>query len=110
GSRPAVGQIPALATSTETRAVASLIVLVLLFRDGRRPSRRWRPVLWAAIATVIVAGFGQLLQRGTTVQGSLTNALLAAHVAFPNPFGVFPRHGWYSDLLAVAAAITVVSA
>src|SRR5262249_10182170 len=110
GSLPAVRQITALGTSTQNLALASLIVLVLLFPDGRLPSRRWRPVLWAAIATVIVAGLGQLLQRGTTVQGSLTNALLAAHVAFPNPFGVFPRNGWYSDLLAVAGAITVVSA
>jgi len=90
GSLPAVRQVTALGSSTQNLAVTLLIILVLLFPDGRLPSRRWRPVLWAAIAMVIVAGFVQPLQRGTDVQGSLTNALAAAHVAFPNPYGFSP--------------------
>ncbi len=110
GSLPAVRPISALGSSTQNLAVASLIVLVLLFPDGRLPSRRWRPVLCIAIAAVIVSGFGQFLQRGTVIQGSLTNALLAAHVAFPNPYGVLPRNGWYSDLLGVGALIGVIAA
>jgi signal transduction histidine kinase len=110
GSLPAVRPISALGSSTQNLAVASLIVLVLLFPDGRLPSRRWRPVLWIAIAAVIVSGLGQLLQRGTVIQGSLTNALSAAHVAFPNPFGVLPRNGWYSDLLGAGALIGVAAA
>jgi signal transduction histidine kinase len=109
GSLPAVRQITAVGSSTQNLAVASLVVIVLLFPDGRLPSRRWRPVLWIAIAAVIVAAFSQLLQRGTVVQGSLTNALSAAHVAFPNPFGVFPRHGLYSDLLGASAPIVVIT-
>ena len=64
GSLPAVRQIAALGATTLPLAVAPLIILVLLFPDGHLPSRRWRPVLWAAIAVAIVAGFGQLLQRG----------------------------------------------
>jgi signal transduction histidine kinase len=67
-------------------------------------------VLWAAITVVIVSGFGQLLQRGTVVQGSLTNALAAAGVAFPNPFGIFPRHGWYSGVLGAVALVAVIAA
>ena len=113
GSVPAIRQIAALGASTTLLTVAPLIILVLLFPDGHLPSRRWRPVLWAAIASVIVAGLGQLLQRGLVISGSLTNALLAAGVAFPNPFGVFPRHGWYSDVIgamAVVAGITAVLA
>jgi signal transduction histidine kinase len=110
GSLPAVRPISALGTSTQNMAVASLIVLVLLFPGGRLPSRRWRPVLWIAIAAVMVSGFGQFLQRGTVIQGSLTNALSAAHVAFPNPYGVLPRNGWYSDLLGVGALIGVIAA
>ena len=110
GSLPAVRPISALGASTQNLAVASLIVLVLLFPDGRLPSRRWRPVLWIAIAAVIVSGLGQLLQRGTVIQGSLTNALSAAHVAYPNPFGVLPRNGWYSDLLGAGALIGVAAA
>ena len=109
GSLPAVRQITAVGSGTQNLAVASLIVIVLLFPDGRPPSRRWRPVLWAAVATVIVAAFAQVLQHGTVVQGSLTNALSAAHVAFPNPFGVFPRHGLYSDLLGASAPIVVIT-
>jgi signal transduction histidine kinase len=110
GSLPAVRPVSALGSSTQNLAVASLIVLVLLFPDGRLPSRRWRPVLWIAIAAVIVSGFGQFLQRGTVIQGSLTNALSAAHAAFPNPYGVLPRNGWYSDLLGVGALIGVIAA
>ena len=110
GSLPAVRQITAFGSSTQNLAVASLIVLVLLFPDGRLPSRRWRPVLWVAIAAVIVAGLGQFLQRGTVIQGSLTNALSAAHVAFANPFGVLPRNGWYSNLLGAGALIGVAAA
>ena len=113
GSLPAVRQVAALGASTTLLTVAPLIILVLLFPDGHLPSRRWRPVLWAAIASAIVAGLGQLLQRGLVISGSLTNALLAAGVAFPNPFGVFPRHGWYSDVIgamAVVAGITAVLA
>jgi signal transduction histidine kinase len=110
GSLPTVRQIAALGAGTQQLAIAPLIIVVLLFPDGRLPSRRWRPVLWAAVATTIVAAFAQLLQRGTMVAGSLTNALLAAHVAYPNPLGVFPRHGWYSDLLAAGAIVGIASA
>jgi signal transduction histidine kinase len=110
GSLPAVRQIAALGATTLPLAVAPLIILVLLFPDGHLPSRRWRPVLWAAIAVAIVAGFGQLLQRGLVISGSLTNALLAAGVAFPNPFGVFPRHGWYSDVIGAMALVALAAA
>jgi signal transduction histidine kinase len=110
GSLPAVRQVAALGGSTQVLAVTPLIVLVLLFPDGHLPSRRWRPVLWAAIAAVIVSGFGQLLQKGTVIQGSLTNALSAAGVAYPNPFGIFPRHGWYSGVLAAIGVIEVITA
>jgi signal transduction histidine kinase len=110
GSLPAARQIAALGGSTQLLALTPLILLVLLFPDGHLPSRRWRPVLWGAIAVVIVSGFGQLLQRGTDVQGSLTNALSAAGVAFPNPFGVFPRHGWYSAALGAVALIAAITA
>ena len=110
GSLPAARPITALGSSTQNLVVSTLVVLVLLFPDGRLPSRRWRPVLWIAIAAVIVSGSGQFLQRGTVVQGSLTNALSAAHVAFPNPFGVFPRNGWYSVFLGAAALIGVIAA
>jgi hypothetical protein len=99
GSLPAVRQITALGYGTQQLAITPLIIILLLFPDGRLPSRRWRPVLWWAIVATAGAGFAQLLQRGTVVTGSLTNALSAAHDAYPNPPGIFPRHGWYSNLV-----------
>ena len=110
GSLPAARQITALGGSTQNLVVSTLILVVLLFPDGRLPSRRWRPVLWMAIAAVVVSGFGQFLQRGTMIQGSLTNALSAAHVAFSNPYGVLPRNGWYSGFLGAWAVIGVLAA
>jgi len=79
---------------------APMPFLVLLFPDGRLPSRRWRPVLWALLA--VVAGWAaQQFQAGTTIEGGFTDALDARGVRYPNPLGIFPRHGWFSDLLAV---------
>ena len=89
--------------------VALLFFLVLLFPDGRLPSRRWRPVLWAMF--VAVAGWvAQLLQAGTAISGGITNSLAAARVAYPNPLGVFPRHGWFSGLLEVLLFVALATA
>ena len=33
----------------------------------------------------------------------------AAKVTYPNPFGIFPRHGWYSDLLKVIFILGIVT-
>ncbi len=92
-----------------------MVFLVLLFPDGRLPSRRWRPLVWLMFA--VLAGWtAQQFQAGTTESGGLTNALEAAGVSYPNPLGVFPRHGFFSDLLGglvflglAAAALVVAS-
>jgi signal transduction histidine kinase len=105
GSLPAVRAVAALGQAANNLIFATLILLVLLFPTGRLPSKRWRPVLWAAIWVIVVGGAAQTLQRGTVVSGGLTNALQQAHVAYPNPLGVFPRYGWYDQLLAVTAAM-----
>jgi hypothetical protein len=90
GSLPAVRQITALGYGTQQLAITPLIIILLLFPDGRLPSRRWRPVLWWAIVATAGAGFAQLLQRGTVVTGSLTNALSAAHDAYRTRWASFP--------------------
>ena len=41
-------------------------LLVLLFPDGRLPSRRWRPVLWA-IVVVMTGWLATQLQAGTEI-------------------------------------------
>jgi hypothetical protein len=85
-----------------------LFVLVLLFPDGRLPSSRWRPVLWAL--AVVTAGLAaQQFQAGTMITGGLTNALDAAGVSYPNPVGVLPRHGWFSGLLAGIFVLALVA-
>jgi hypothetical protein len=87
--------------------VTLLFFLVLLFPDGRLPSRRWRPVLWALFA-VMAAWALTLLQAGT-VAGGFTSALAAANVSYPNPVGVFPQHGWFSGFLTVIYFLAVVT-
>ena len=85
--------------------VGLAVVTLLLFPDGRLPSRRWRPVLWVAVvgivAFVVGAGFGAPtigdsdVPNPFAVQGSLGEALGALQEAFP--------------LVIVAALLALVS-
>jgi signal transduction histidine kinase len=108
GSLPAVRQVGALSGGTATFAFILLVMVVLLFPDGRLPSRRWRPVLWGTYLAMAGAA-AQQLQGGTTIDGGLTNALEAAGVSYHASVGVFPRHGWFSDLLTAIAVIVLVT-
>jgi hypothetical protein len=88
-------------------AIMLLYFLVLLFPDGRLPSRRWRPVLWAVF--VVTAGsVAQQLQAGIVTGPS--NALAAAKVSYPNPLGILPEHGWFSGVLSVIFVTAVITA
>ena len=87
---------------------APMFFLVLLFPDGRLPSRRWRLVLWVMVA--VTAGWvAQQLQVGTRIDGGFTNALYASGVSYPTPFGVLPRHGWFSGFLAVLLPLALIT-
>jgi signal transduction histidine kinase len=108
GSLPAVQVAGWLSQAAFLLTFAPLLFAVLLFPDGRLPSRRWRPVLWLLTGTVL-AWAAQLLQAGTTIVGGMSNALSDAGVAYPNPFGVLPRHGWFSGFLQVVFALAVVT-
>jgi hypothetical protein len=88
--------------------VLLLFFVVLLFPDGRLPSRRWRPVFWA-IFVVVAGAAAQELQVGI-VTGGLTNALAVAKVTYPNPLGIFPSRGWFSVVLAVIFIFSVITA
>ncbi|HLM90092.1 MAG TPA: hypothetical protein VK284_13915 [Streptosporangiaceae bacterium] len=46
----------------------------------------------------------QQLQTGTTISGGITNALVVARVTYPNPLGIFPRHGSPQPSLTLGAA------
>jgi MFS family permease len=104
GSLPAVRLAGWLAGVTFLLTFTPMPFLVLLFPDGRLPSRRWRPVLWAMLA-VLAGWLAQQFQAGTDETGGPTNALVAAGVSYPNPLGIFPRHGWFSDLLAMLVPV-----
>jgi len=109
GSLPAARLVGALAGVAAQLTVVLLITLILLFPDGRLPSRRWRPVSWA-IALVAAGWAMQDLQVGTTISGGLTNALDAAKASYRNPYGILPPHGWYSGLLKLIFILGIVTA
>jgi hypothetical protein len=46
------------------------ILLPLLFPDGGLPSRRWRPVLWAGVAMVVLSVFGTMFGTPRLDSGS----------------------------------------
>jgi MFS family permease len=79
--------------------------LILLFPDGRLPSRRWRPLAWISGAAILSVSAGSALTPGT-VEG------------FPgihNPFGL-EKYPWVADaaqsltlLLPVCILASVVS-
>ena len=108
GSLPAARLAGCLSSVTALLAVFPLFFLVLLFPDGRLPSRRWRPVLWALCA-VVAGEAAHVLQAGTTVTGGITNALVTAGVTYPDPLGIFPRHGWFSDFLLAVFVLAVIT-
>ena len=88
--------------------IVLLSLLVLLFPDGRLPSRRWRPVLWA-IGVVAAGWLAAQMQAGITVAGGYAGALAAAGVDYPNPVGIFPRHGWFSTLITADLGLGLIT-
>jgi hypothetical protein len=74
GLATAPGSLPAALTAGWAAGVLAsvtamlLAFLILLFPDGRLPSRRWRPVLWALVVVALGWVAGQF-QAGTQVTG-----------------------------------------
>jgi hypothetical protein len=108
GSLPAARLAGWFSDALALLTVVQLSFLVLLFPDGRLPSRRWRPVSWAMFA-VMAGALAAQLQAGTTVSGGFTNALDAAGASYPNPLGIFPRHGWFGALIAAFFVLAVIT-
>ncbi len=108
GAVPAAKVAGVLSAATVALTVILLFVLVLLFPDGRLPSPRWRPVLWA-LAVVAAGLVAQQFQAGTMISGGITNALNGPGVSYPNPLGVLPQNGWFSGLLAGIFILALVA-
>jgi hypothetical protein len=119
GLATAPGSLPAARTAgwaagvLATVTVLLLAFLILLFPDGRLPSRLWRPVLWA-LAVVTLGWVAGQFQAGTTVTGGITDALSAAGITY-RFHGVFPHQGWSGGtgrvgfVLGVAVGVLVVA-
>jgi hypothetical protein len=114
GSLPAARLVGWFSVVVSVLTVYLLLFLVLLFPDGRLPSRRWRPVA-AGILVAMAASVLSQMQSGQYVSGGLTDILDDSRASYPNPLGFFPQHGWFSGfVLAVvvatmAAAVSVVA-
>jgi hypothetical protein len=108
GAVPAAKVAGVLSGAAVALTVILLLYIVLLFPDGRLPSPRWRPVLWA-LAVVVAGLLAQKFQAGTMISGGVTDALNGPGVSYPNPLGVLPQHGWFSDLLTGIFVLAVVT-
>jgi hypothetical protein len=108
GSLPGARLVGWFSEVTIELAVFLLVFLLLLFPDGRLPSRRWRPGLWALVAATAGSVAGQM-QAGRLIDG-LTDVLDRTGSSYPNPLGIFPRHGWFSGLIAVVYGLALIAA
>ena len=62
------------------------IYMILLFPNGRLPSRRWRPLAWLAGAVMVLASLGITIAPGP----------LEGHPGVRNPFGL-EEYPWIAD-------------
>ena len=108
GSLPGAAVGGALGSSAWVILISSLALLLLLFPDGRLPSRRWRAVVWTLLAVDVSTWIGN-----TLVPGPLSRPLNA----YDNPIGIaalrslssalsFP--GWLIILIFAAGAVSLV--
>jgi hypothetical protein len=87
-----------------------LAVALLLFPDGRLPSRRWRPAIWLAVAGMTLIVVGYALRPGPLDDPFQT---LSNPVGVPGAFDIFDTatgFGWIfmGPSVAIAAAALVV--
>jgi hypothetical protein len=94
GSVPGAVMIDALTQWIWVPPVGILgIYMILLFPDGRLPSRRWRPLAWLSGAVMVLFSVASTLAPGP----------LGGHPGVRNPFGL-EGHPW----VAVVAVGTVL--
>ncbi|HEX5699838.1 MAG TPA: hypothetical protein VFX77_04270 [Rubrobacter sp.] len=85
GSGPYPVTIDALTQATWIPPVGLLgIYLILLFPDGKLPSRRWRPLAWLSGVVMVLASLGITFSPGP----------LEGHPGVRNPFGLEGAPSW----------------
>jgi hypothetical protein len=105
GSLPAARLVGWFSVLMAVLAVFLLLFLVLLFPDGRLPSRRWRPVR-TGFLVVMAASVVSQMQAGQYISGGLTDILDDSKASYPNPLGIFPQHGWFAGFVAAVVIAT----
>jgi hypothetical protein len=109
GSLPAARLVGWFSVLMAVLAVFLLLFLVLLFPDGRLPSRRWRPVRTGFLVVMAASVLSQM-QAGQYISGGLTNILDDSKSSYPNPLGIFPQHGWFAGFVAAVVVATFAAA
>ena len=108
GSLPAAKVVGWFSMVLAVLAIFLLFFLVLLFPDGRLPSRRWRPVP-AAIFVLAAASVASQMRAWTSIQGGLGGVLAAAGASYPNPLGIFARYGWFGAFDAAILGLAILA-
>ena len=107
GSVPFPAAIGSLGVWMWAPAVGLIIYLILLFPDGKLPSRRWRPLAWLSGAVIILV----------SLSTALTPGRLTDLGGVRNPFGL-EEYPWVADaaqgvtlllpLCGLASAVSLV--
>jgi hypothetical protein len=109
GALPAPRLVGWFSVLVAVLAVFLLLFLVLLFPDGRLPSRRWRPVRTGFLVVMAASVLSQM-QKGQYISGGLTDILNDSKASYLNPLGIFPQHGWFGGFVAAVVAGTFACA
>jgi hypothetical protein len=98
GSLPAALPVALLHRPMEPLTLLGPALVFLLFPDGRLPSRRWRPVVWAGAAAAVVLALGWIVDP---------DAIVALGIR--NPVQVSPALLSILDPLAVVAFVLLLA-
>ena len=82
-----------------TLGFVSLVLVPLLFPDGKPPSRRWRPVVWIAAGAIVLG----------TLSFALAPGPLEGYPSVENPFGVEGVESVLELLLPAGALVLTVT-
>jgi signal transduction histidine kinase len=95
---PAVGPILALSSVAWLAFIALIAFLILLFPNGRLPSRRWRVLAWLIIGAVLFAAV-----TGPLIPG------VSGIASIENPYGVSGLAGQVMEMLTFAAVFVILA-